>query len=109
MNTIEFEMREFNTGAITGPTHVKGTRNSTSHVSKESGQFPDPPSVKFAGDSRRWVHSRTSVLQVPTNKEDPVKSADPRGQKDEEKKTLHTQRRDETFRRASHIQVTAIV
>jgi hypothetical protein len=40
---------------------------------------PDPPSVKFAGDSRRWVRRRTKVLQVPTNKEDPVKSADPKG------------------------------
>ncbi|MBW2171901.1 MAG: hypothetical protein JRF69_07970 [Deltaproteobacteria bacterium] len=40
---------------------------------------PDPPSVKFAGDSRRWVRRRTKVLQVPTNKEDPVKSADLKG------------------------------
>jgi hypothetical protein len=43
------------------------------------GVSPDPPSVEFAGYSRRWVHSRTNVLQVPTNKEDPVKSADPEG------------------------------
>jgi hypothetical protein len=42
-------------------------------------RHPDPPSVKFAGDSRRWVRRRTKVLQVPTNKEDPVKSADPKG------------------------------
>ncbi len=53
-------------------------------------QAPDPPSVKFAGDSRRWVRRRTKVLQVPTNKEDPVKSADPKGKKNEEKNSLAT-------------------
>ena len=40
---------------------------------------PDPPSAEFAGDSRRRVRSRTNVLQVPANTEDPVKSADPKG------------------------------
>ena len=39
----------------------------------------DPPSAEFAGDSRRRVRSRTNVLQVPANTEDPVKSADPKG------------------------------
>jgi hypothetical protein len=51
---------------------------------------PDPPSVEFAGDSRRWVRRRTKVLQVPTNKEDLVKSADPKGQKNEAKNSLAT-------------------
>jgi len=39
----------------------------------------DPPSVEFAGDSRRWGRRRTRVRQVPTNKEDPAKSIDPKG------------------------------
>jgi hypothetical protein len=41
--------------------------------------LPDPPSVEFAGESRRWVRSRTNVLQVFTNKEDSIKSTDPKG------------------------------
>jgi len=52
--------------------------------------YPDPPSFEFAGDLRRWVRRRTKVLQVPTNKEDPVKSADPKGQKKEGKNSLAT-------------------
>jgi hypothetical protein len=52
--------------------------------------FPDPPSAEFAGDSRRWVSRRTPVLQVPTNDEDSVKSADPKGQKNEAKNSLVT-------------------
>ena len=51
---------------------------------------PDPPSAEFAGDSRRRVRSRTNVLQVPANTEDPVKSADPKGQKNEGKNSLAT-------------------
>jgi hypothetical protein len=50
--------------------------------------IPDSPSVEFAGDSRRWARRRTKVLQAPTNKEDSVKSADPKGQKNEVKNSL---------------------
>jgi hypothetical protein len=42
---------------------------------------PDPPAAEFAGGSRRWVRRRTKVRQAPFNKEDPVKSAAPKGQK----------------------------
>jgi len=52
--------------------------------------FLNPPSVEFAGDSRRWACRCTMVLQMPTNKEDPVKSADPKGQKNEVKNSLET-------------------
>ena len=51
--------------------------------SKQGHKNLDPPSVEFAGDSRRWARRRTLVLQTPTNKEDPAKSADPKGQKEE--------------------------
>jgi hypothetical protein len=53
---------------------------------------PDTPSVKFAGDSRRWVRRRTKVLQVPTNKEDPVKSADPKGHEGKNSLTTNSAR-----------------
>jgi hypothetical protein len=43
--------------------------------------IPYPPSVEFAGGSRRWVRSGTMVIQAPGDEEDPVKSADPKGQK----------------------------
>ncbi len=41
----------------------------------------NPPLAEFAGDARRWARRRTRVLQVPTNKADPVKSASLKGQK----------------------------
>ncbi len=44
------------------------------------GQYPDPPAPEFAGDARRWACRRTLVLQLPTNKADPVKSGAPKGQ-----------------------------
>jgi hypothetical protein len=44
---------------------------------KLSDVNPDPPVAEFAGDVRRWARRRTLVLQAPTNKADPVKSADP--------------------------------
>jgi hypothetical protein len=50
--------------------------------------YPDPPSVEFAGYSRRWVRRRTSVLQAPTNKEDSAESADPKGKKTKRKESL---------------------
>ena len=50
-----------------------------------SGKCPDPPAAEFAGDVRRWARRRTLVLQTPTNKADPVKSAAPKGQKNEKK------------------------
>jgi len=46
---------------------------------------PDPPVAEFAGDARRWACRRTVVLQTPTNKADPVKSASPKDQKNEDK------------------------
>ncbi len=49
---------------------------------------PDPPAADFAGGSRRWVRRRTKVRQAPTNKENPVKSAVPKGQKNEGKNPL---------------------
>jgi hypothetical protein len=51
--------------------------NNTAILCQLCLNYPDPPSVEFAGYSRRWVRRRTSVLQAPTNKEDSVKSADP--------------------------------
>jgi len=42
---------------------------------------PNPPLAEFAGGSRRWARRRTRLLQVPTNKADPVKSASPRDKK----------------------------
>jgi len=52
-----------------------------SHPGKEAVFFQD-------SRSRRWVRRRTSILQASTNKEDPVKSASPKGQKNEDKKTI---------------------
>jgi hypothetical protein len=64
---------------------VRGRPQIKARMEKDVN-LPDPPSVEFAGYSRRWVRRRTSVRQAPTNKEDSVKSADPKGQKNEEKK-----------------------
>ena len=57
---------------------------------------PDPTAAEFAGGSRRWVRRRTKVRQAPTNKENPVKSAAPKGQKNEEK-NMDTHRQGDTF------------
>ncbi len=52
----------------------------------------EPPAAEFAGGSRRWVRRRTKVRQALTNKEDPVKSAAPKGQKEGREKAggVHT-------------------
>jgi hypothetical protein len=47
-------------------------------LSTGSGNL-DPQSVESVGDFRRWVRSRTDVLQASINEEDPAESADPKG------------------------------
>jgi hypothetical protein len=69
------------------PKYYNSLRRTTMSIHSTD---PDPPSVEFAGDSRRWVRRRTKVLQVPTNNEDPVKSAAPKGHKNEARNSLAT-------------------
>ncbi len=68
-------------------SQISGSHTATGLKCQGMRKIPDPPATEFAGGSRRWVRRRTRVRQAPTNKEDPVKSAALKGQKNEKKKS----------------------